>query len=78
MTAKEILNWLQTLTEEELECDVFAGAPDANGEYMPVEKLSVVGADYGAKAVFMEPLAPGEEDDEEAAAHADEDKETVE
>ena len=60
MTAKDIKNWLEGLTEEELDLEVFAGSPNEDGEYMPVEKLVIAKTTEGTKAVFMEPLTDAE------------------
>ena len=56
MNARELKSWLEKLTEEELDMDVFAGAPNADGEYRAVEKVAISGTEDGEKAIFMEPL----------------------
>ena len=70
MTARDIKNWLEGLTEEELDYPVFAGEPNAEGEYQLVEKLSINNTDAGEKAVFMEPLPDEEETAEEVKEEA--------
>jgi len=65
MNARDLLSWLQGLTEEELELNVFAGKPDEDGNYDSVEKLAIVGTTDGGKAIFMEPLSEDKEADTE-------------
>lgn len=57
MTGKDLKEWLETLDEEQLNGEVYGGAPDKlTGAYNAVEKMSVCRDTDGDKAIFLEPI----------------------
>ena len=67
MTGKDLKEWLATLSDEELECEVYGGAPGDDDSYDALEKMSLCKMVDGSKAIFLEPL-PVDESEEDAPA----------
>ena len=78
MTGKDLKEWLDKLTDEELELEIFADE-DEEGTFYPMGKVCIcrkLGEDE--KAIFLEMLPEEEYYDEEDAPEAETPEETME
>ena len=71
MTGRDLKEWLAKLSDEDLDCEVYGGAPREDGTYDALEKMSLCKMDDGDKAIFLEPLPVDEDEDDEPAETED-------